>query len=247
MRVAFLGDTHANTQATYQVIDKVAELGVDTIIQCGDFGFWPRLPLGQKFLRKISHRLVNNGIILHWADGNHEDHSRLPHHQTEPWEHDANIIWHPRGTVSEMGGKKVLWMGGAVSVDKYYRTPGYDWFANEIPSQEEWDRGLTAGKVDIMVSHDAPQGIVLKSTMRVREELIRASDHMRFGLSSVMEATRPRLVAHGHWHHRMTTLIGEVLVLSLGCDHDPLRERGLVLDLEALDTEPRMASATYFE
>jgi len=245
-QIAFLGDTHANTAATFEVIDRVAELGVDTIVQCGDFGYWPRLPLGEKFLRKVSDRLVANDILLHWVDGNHEDHSRLPHHETQPQSIVHNVIWHPRGTTSYIGGKKFLWMGGAVSVDKDYRTPGHDWFANEVPSQDQWDRALSAGPVDVMVSHDSPEGLALKGLPWVPQELQRASQHMRTGLTNVMELTQPKLVVHGHWHHRLTTMLGKVLVLSLGHDQSPLRERGIILDLDVPDF-PSMISATYFQ
>lgn len=250
MRVAFLGDTHANTGPTLEVIEAVARAGVNTIVQCGDFGFWPRFPSGQKFLRKVSKKCQEYDITLHWADGNHEDHSKLPHHQVDPWEHHPNIVWHPRGTTSTFWDKKFLWLGGAVSVDKYHRTPGHDWFHNEIPDQEQWDRALTAGPVDVLITHDAPNGVSLRGMPGVLDELERASAHMRFGISSVIETTNPRLVVHGHWHQRLTTLTPERLILSLGYDYNPLRERGLIFDLDALDQwgsgEPPMANVGYF-
>ncbi len=102
-----------------------------------------------------------------------------------------------------------------------------------------------------MISHDAPLGLALRGASWVPERLQIASQQNQFGLSSVIEATRPKLVVHGHWHYRLTTLLEDVLIVSLGWDGDRLRDRGLILDVGSLTTaedgHPKMAGAIYFE
>ena len=46
-------------------------------------------------------------------------------------------------------GRTVLFMGGALSVDKAWRTPGYDWFPEESITTGDLDR-LPDVHVDIV-------------------------------------------------------------------------------------------------
>lgn len=246
-RVAFVGDTHANIGSTLQVIEEVRRRGVKTIVQVGDFGFYPRIPRGLTFLNTVSEACQKAKIEFHWVDGNHEDHQSLPHDATEPRELRPNVIWHPRGTITELHGKRFMWMGGAVSVDKYARIPGYDWFETEIPSEEQWFRALEAGKADIMISHDAPQGVNLIGMPWVIDELVRASELMRARLRSVLESCGARLSIHGHWHQAHRTMVGDTMVIGLAEDGSDIWDQVTILDLddfenafvEAVSTEPR--------
>lgn len=238
-RVAFVGDTHANALSTLHVIREVEARGIKTVVQVGDFGFYPRLQLGQQFLHRVSRACVEAGITFHWVDGNHEDHESLPHEETtDPWELLPNLIWHPRGTITELCGKRFMWMGGAVSVDKYARTPGLDWFHDEIPSERAWLRALEAGEADIMVSHDAPEGVSLRGLPWVLDELARASELMRAGLSSVLRSCGARLSVHGHWHQRHWGVVDGVLILGLAEDGAEIRHQVAILDLDEFDTLP---------
>ena len=61
-----------------------------------------------------------------------------------------NIFYMPRGSVLSLSdGRNVLFMGGAESVDKRRRTPGYDWFKQELIRPQDLsnlpgeDRGWT--------------------------------------------------------------------------------------------------------
>lgn len=233
-RIALVGDTHANPIRTLRIIKEMDESGIKTLVQCGDFGFWPRFPQGVKFLQKVSDALIENGMTLHWADGNHEDHDRLPHEDDQPWEHNPGIVWHPRGTTSEIAGKTILWMGGAVSVDKYARTPGYDWFHKEVPTPIQWQRALEAGPADIVVAHDAPAGVSLKGVSWITEELLRASNSMREGLLEVFNASEAKLFIHGHWHQRNEALLDGRTVLGLSWDGDDIRNHVAIMDLSDL-------------
>jgi Icc-related predicted phosphoesterase len=236
MRVAFVGDIHANLNRATEIVHGVADREVHTIVQTGDFGYWPRMKAGERFLEGLSKVAVEREVDIHWADGNHEDHEFLPHNRETSWEHHPNLFYHPRGTTSEIGGKRFLWFGGAVSVDKYVRTPGYDWFAEEVPTMEQLDRALRVGKVDVLVTHDAPEGIQLKGLPWIPAELQRASDHMRSAISNIVAETKPKLVAHGHWHYRLTTALEDRIILSMGHDHSKMKYHVTFVNLDDLDT-----------
>ena len=76
-RILLVGDLHMNTLAAHQVIDHAQALGVDLILQLGDFGFWPRTSAGQKYLNEVESKLSTFGLDLWFIPGNHEDWTSL--------------------------------------------------------------------------------------------------------------------------------------------------------------------------
>lgn len=73
-----------------------------------------------------------------------------------------NIAFGMDGGVYEFYGMKCLVIGGAYSVDKYYRLRhGRRWFADEQPSQETKDRveskiAQLDNRVDVVLTHTCP-------------------------------------------------------------------------------------------
>lgn len=235
-KIAFVGDTHANGRRLDAIIGAVAALEIDTIVQVGDFGFWPRQKDGERFLDQVSETATYEGVQIHWVDGNHEDHEMLPHGTEVPWKVRDNLIWHPRGTTSELGGKRFLWLGGAVSVDKYVRTPGYDWFFNEIPNRDEWGRAHAAGKVDIMVTHDGPAGSTYRGMPEdwIPKDLLNASRYFRDGLEWVRQEVKPSLCVHGHWHQQKVTHMPTHIIVALGHDYGEVNQQVAVIDTQEI-------------
>jgi hypothetical protein len=106
-----------------------------------------------------------------FIDGNHDDHWTLEGLETrEMFGADVGVlcdgIYHlRRGRIYEIAGKKWFTFGGALSIDKEFREAGTDWWPEEIPSQEEFERGLDAliavdWKVDYVLTHTAPNDVV---------------------------------------------------------------------------------------
>ena len=73
-----------------------------------------------------------------------------------------NLIFAKDGEIYDLDGKKVIVLGGAYSVDKYYRLAhDYQWFLNEQPSAEikkfaEEQLARVNWKVDAVFSHTCP-------------------------------------------------------------------------------------------
>lgn len=73
-----------------------------------------------------------------------------------------NLIFAKDGEIYDLDGKKVIVLGGAYSVDKYYRLAhDYQWFPNEQPSAEikkfaEEQLAKVNWKVDTAFSHTCP-------------------------------------------------------------------------------------------
>lgn len=248
-RLLIAGDLHANTRVAFEVIDHAARVGADLILQLGDLGYWPDDLQGRNFLRKVEKRLALRGLNLWWIDGNHEDFDRLT---ALPVGGDgrrqiSEHVWHlPRGHRWQWGATTWVAVGGAVSVDKNYRTEGKTWFATEELTDEEADRIIATGPADVVVAHDAPLGVPFLRRQLGQDKpawrrespwpaglLMRSDEHQR-RIRRVVEGVRATQVFHGHHHIRYTDSLaaahGAVAIEGLGMDLNPPPARLLLVD-----------------
>ncbi len=153
----FVGDVHAEFVHFRKHLLKMPKDAI--IIQIGDFGIWPYY---QSDWEKNWIKVKRNDPI-YFIDGNHEYH---PFFEgiTTPTEIWNGLIFIPRGTVLELDGKTIGFLGGGTSVDKDYRTPGHDWFPEECVTDAQADLLLSnaAGKkIDILATHVPPASTIL--------------------------------------------------------------------------------------
>lgn len=242
-RVLIVGDLHGNLRAASQVVDYAIDQDADVIVQVGDFGHWPRTPAGELFLNRLDDLLEAAGIELWFVDGNHEDHYSLAN-----LERDSRglgivtgTIFHvPRGHRWVWHDKTWLGVGGAVSVDKKWRTPGWDWFSSETCNMADFERICTDGHADVVIAHDAPPNPTLAAFLKTSEHLwpadalVEALQHQE-AIGEVAASTTPDLWLHGHYHWRYTdTSLGALRVAGLACDTDSLHQVVLLLDARTL-------------
>ena len=248
-RVLIAGDTHGNSKWVAHLADIAARAGCAVIIQVGDFGYFPDHPGGPRFLTALDGACEINGVELWFIDGNHDDHTSLAEldHGHEPANISEHVTYLPRGTRLNVGGCRFGFLGGAFSIDWRDRTPGIDWWQHEVTDVDDLAR-LGDDGLDVLITHDSPEGINLLSSWRLpAEDQVRA-DEVRALITRATAATSPRLVVHGHWHHeseltwidRPTTehtgelTWGSSRVVGLGCDGNT--EQGwIILDLPSLD------------
>ena len=157
--IVLLGDIHGDFLYLPTLLKGVPKDA--TIIQVGDFGFWPNLYRGHYAdgWKKYWPQCEWEGKF-YFIDGNHESHPDLTNlsEVTEVWP-GANFI--PRGHVMEIDGLTIGFMGGAASIDSLYRTEGHDWFPEEVIAQEQFERLYNQDiELDLLVTHTAPQSII---------------------------------------------------------------------------------------
>lgn len=135
----------------------------DQLIICGDFGMpWDGSNEEKYWLGWLCDRPWTTLFV----DGNHECFpylAELP--ESERWGGRVQvypdypgIVHLMRGEVYDIGGARIFAMGGAASHDKAWRTPGWDWFAEEMPSASELGAAedrleAVDWQVDYVVSH----------------------------------------------------------------------------------------------
>lgn len=213
-RLLIAGDWHGGQHWAVRAIKHAKKAGCDAILQVGDFGYWPaydEFTLSQTggchFSSVVREAAQKTGIPVYWLDGNHENHHALVPGQGDQW-----LRHLPRGHRWQWWGKTWMAIGGGVSVDRYVRTPGYDWFPEETLTPQQLDYCLRPGEVDIVVAHDAPieakiPGIHAeeKNGERVNffpPELIAASQEHRGLMSEIAKDKMPAYWFHGHYHSR---------------------------------------------
>lgn len=245
IRVAVAGDWHGNRVWAKQVLTVLGDECPDvrTVLHVGDFGILPGRT-GKGFLTWIDHACTETGIdqIL-VTPGNHEDwarlHQRFSSRPGEAIQLSPSVWVLPRGFRFLLAARLALSFGGAVSVDRDFRTEGRDWWSMESPTDEDVDQAVDGGLVDIMISHDA----IHRGTHQVRTvletqssrwplEAILDSEASRLMVSQVWDAVRPRVLAHGHYHVQgEVELSGGRWVYSLAAD----RMRGNLAILNLAD------------
>jgi len=124
------GDIHADFTQFNTFINKKKP---ETIICCGDFGYWP-IYNDNKYKNDVD-LLKPQNTKIYWCDGNHEQHDLLDElvvkNGRQPIEVAENVFYVPRGCILTFNGKNFLFMGGADSIDKQYRKIKIDWFPQE--------------------------------------------------------------------------------------------------------------------
>ena len=229
--IGVAGDWHGNTAWAARAIDKMSRLlperGPRLIVHLGDFGIWPG-PSGQDYLSRLEAALRDATAELWFVDGNHEDFSQLARLRPGPdgREQVTERIWHlPRGHRWRWGERDWLALGGAVSLDRAYRTSGTNWWPEEEITLRQAAAVIETGPADVMVTHDCPAGVEhtfppLPPWWPAAD--LRRNDTHRSLLREIVLAVRPRWLMHGHLHidyQRSIDLGGGPLEIT-GLDRD---------------------------
>lgn len=223
--VLVVGDTHCDIKfLEREVIPCALSLGISRIIQVGDFGYWPNMPDGVKFLNRLQEVLSFHDMYLDWLDGNHEAHTWLRkiygnvRERTVMWPH-SRITYLPRGSTWQLGNRKFMACGGAFSIDRQYRTALYDWFPEELIDDYDVRVCRAKGKVDVLLTHDAPGGFECQ-TEHGKAKDCPETDENRQRLFKVFASAAPKLVMHGHWHEHQINILegpnGPTPIVGLG-------------------------------
>lgn len=202
-RLLVAGDVHGDAAWFDALCRRAAKHGCDAVLQLGDFGFWPHLPGGAKFPRRVAACATKFDIDVYWIDGNHENHAALRALGAgEDGRIDiADRCWYlPRGHRWTWHGVRFGALGGAFSIDWRSRRPGRSWWPEEVTTAEDVET-LGSGALDVLVAHDAPAGVPLQGLALPDVDQVR-SDEVRALVASAVKATTPKLVLHGHWHRR---------------------------------------------
>ncbi|MCK8468265.1 metallophosphoesterase [Microbacterium sp. KSW4-16] len=205
-RVAVCGDWHGNVGWARTIARVLPYLASDvtTLLHLGDWSM-PPTEIDDVFAETDIDRIL---ITL----GNHEPWDRIsplfdkhPGHAVRV----SKLTWLlPRPARLTIGGRRVLSLGGAASVDRQSRTEGLTWWPDEAITDEHVTEAIAGGPADLMLTHEGPAN----TPVRPVREILRTNPHgfpaaaleasaaSRARVGEVWDAVRPELLTHGHMH-----------------------------------------------
>lgn len=209
-RVAVCGDWHGNVHWVRTVARALPTLAPDitTVLQLGDWWMKPSVVDSEFMDTDIDTVLVTLG--------NHE-----------PWDLVTPLLdSHPGSSVRvssmtwllsrpahlTIGGRRVLSLGGAASVDKAWREPGVSWWPDEEITDEQVKAAIMGAArdepADLMLTHETPehtpvravQEILRTNPMGFPDDALYDSLNSRSRVGKVWAMNHPELSIHGHMH-----------------------------------------------
>lgn len=171
----FTGDIHADLNRFYSIENSLKRKGFDTnecgVIVLGDVGLNYFLDHRDRNLKKKF--MKNCGYTIYCLKGNHEARPRQIEGMKKKYDTEVcGYVYYEEeypnikyfldmtGSTYTINGYKFLTIGGAYSVDKFYRLQqGWNWFADEQLSKGEMSyiENKTVGNIfDFVLTHTCP-------------------------------------------------------------------------------------------
>lgn len=162
------GDKHGDYNDVFNFCNKYKTTREDILIILGDAGINYYLNDNDYILK---NSLLQLPITLFCIHGNHEERpenissykKKIFNNSYVYYEEDyPNLLFAKDGEIYNFNGRKVLVIGGAYSVDKYYRLMrGYNWYESEQPNDEirkrvKFNLNVNNSTIDIVLSHTCP-------------------------------------------------------------------------------------------
>ena len=222
MKALLLGDTHAVIHSLEDAFKVAAELECESILQLGDYGFWPKDPIiSEQYLMQVPDLVSRYEVMLHWLPGNHEDYEAVNflENARRHWGEFVSDSFgaYYTGRVNSWSSNDLTFAvaGGAYSVDRKYRTENVSWFADEVLTDADADKLIeNTDKIDILFAHDAPIDLstIINKGMQWNLD---ASDESRVVLKRIVDHFKPKYLVHGHWHCQTTYTVDETICYGL--------------------------------
>ena len=233
MTIYITGDKHGRLKPVKQFARNNNLTADDTIVVLGDAGFNYFNDERDGWTKNTVARISPTVLCIH---GNHEMRPQsLPslYHERQ-WRggtvfaEDAypNILFAKDGEVYDLDGLKAIVIGGAYSVDKWYRLErGERWFSDEQPSEEvkalvEAKLADLDWKIDIVLSHTCPFGFEPTEAFLPGVDQSMVDTSTEVWLDRIERRLDYRKWYCGHWHikksiDRMRFMFNEFEALGL--------------------------------
>lgn len=203
------GDIHGNIEQFKEIMGKVTCKQENTLIILGDLGANYYLnKTDKKFKNIISQYNINLFVIR----GNHDANPVNLNYMKEIEKYEnigyiedeyPNIFYAKNGEIYTIENNTFLVLGGAYSVDKWYRLEkGYKWFPDEQMSEEEkqnfWKKNIT--KVDTILTHTCPYGNMPRHLFLSQIDQSTVDNSMEIFLDKVKLNIEYKNWFFGHYH-----------------------------------------------
>lgn len=198
-----LGDTHS-TSPLYDILSTRIEDGWE-LLHVGDVGLgFGKITYAKEnalsWLDKLNKHCAKRDIMLYLIRGNHD----------APWVWNfpnySNVILLQEGDYGVFpNGKKAIFVGGGISVDRCARTINEDYWSDEGTNHIE-----NIEKCDIVFSHDAPEAFNHSTATldrhfdwAIKRDSFLMSDcyHQRGIITDIWKKSEAKTIIYGHFHN----------------------------------------------
>lgn len=202
-QIIVLGDIHGSGNFISKIEKHWNGIEVEPeacIIQVGDFGVFAS---SDPILETVQNFCDRHDVYFYAIRGNHDNPFWWNEGSEEISEKYPRITLIPDYTSGEINGKSVLFVGGAVSVDRQYREIYRDYFPNE-----EFDYRSGFMEHDILILHTAPSNVnkspdgsdisfYFQNDPALPDDLYQE----RMKVDLLVKDITPKLVIGGHFHN----------------------------------------------
>ncbi len=206
------GDKHADFREVFYFCYANKTTVDDILIVLGDAGI--------NYYANEKDYMLKNGlreypITFFCIHGNHEERpeniesykTKKFHNGIVYYEEDyPNILFAKDGEIYNFNNHKVLVIGGAYSVDKYFRLArGYNWYESEQPSKKTKNKVKKVlknfdNKIDIILSHTCPYKYLPREMFLEGIDQSTVDNSTEYFLDEIEESTDYTLWYCAHYH-----------------------------------------------
>lgn len=208
--IYYTGDIHGQKYGIVRFCKKFNLTKDDTVIILGDVGANYYGNSNDNALKDAFKALKPTILCIH---GNHEMRpTSISTYKEQKWnggtvwyeENYPNLFFAKDGEIYMVEGLRHIAIGGAYSVDKYYRlSRGYAWWADEQPSEEikiYVEQQLKENEIDIILSHTCPYKYEPTEVFLAGVDQSTVDTSTEKWFDKIEESTEYKAWFCGHWH-----------------------------------------------
>lgn len=208
--IYYTGDIHGSSFEIVRFCQRMQLTAEDTIVLLGDVGANFTLDERDQELKSTLEQLPPTILCIH---GNHEIRpANIPTYATKRW--CGGLVWYEEafpsllfardGDIFHLEGIDHLVIGGAYSVDKFYRlTQGWGWWEDEQPSDEikaYVESQVRSKHFDVILSHTCPFKYEPTEVFLPMIDQSTVDDSTERWLDRIEEQANYQAWLCGHWH-----------------------------------------------
>lgn len=208
--VYITGDIHGSMFPIYKLFYTLNPTSEDVVVILGDVAANYDLNGRDRQFKKQMSRFQPTFFCIH---GNHECRSQnIASYKEKQWnggtvmyeEEFPNILFPVDGKIFMLAGMKCLVIGGAYSVDKYFRLQrGLNWWADEQPSDEikrRVEEQLCNNHIDVVFSHTCPYKYTPTECFLPGIDQSTVDNSTEHWLDTIEDKLDYKAWYCGHWH-----------------------------------------------
>ena len=208
--IYYTGDIHGEPNGIVKFAKQFHLSNEDTIVILGDVGANYYGGDRDRLMKEKLKQVKANILCIH---GNHEKRpSTISTYGTKEWK--GGVVWYETdfpnllfakdGEVYDIEGIRHLVIGGAYSVDKFYRlSRGYGWWADEQPSDDikkKVEQQIIRNDFDVVLSHTCPEKYIPTEMFLSMIDQSTVDQSTEKWLGEIEERISYKAWFCGHWH-----------------------------------------------